>query len=70
MKRGLVSEIAFNTDLAVSTVSNIINRRRRPSAAVAKRLQETTGVSLEVWLFGDRAEIEKELSGASEAGKS
>lgn len=56
--------LSNKTGLALSSIYNIINARRRPSWAVAKRLAEVTGTSPELWLEGQPDQIRGALNEA------
>lgn len=63
MKRGKLKEIANNCNITPQHLSDILSRRKNPSAKLAVILEEMTSVSRTVWVWGSS----EELRGALEA---
>lgn len=52
MKKIFQIEIVKEAGIAQSTLSNILNGRRRPSWGIAKRLASVTGSTPDIWMEG------------------
>lgn len=63
MKHGMQKKIAKRSSISPAFLSEIINNKKRPSWATAKRLAEVTSTNPELWLEGDTISIRNALSG-------
>lgn len=64
MKRGKLKEIAMYCDISPQHLSDILGRRKRPSAKLAVILEEYTTVSRIRWIWGSREELRGALEEA------
>jgi len=62
MKHGIQKIIAKKSSISPAFLSEIINNKKRPSWATAKRLAKATSTSPELWLDGDTESIRAALS--------
>lgn len=60
-------EIAKHCGVSPISLNAILAGRRNPSAKLAMRLQEATGISREVWIFGGPEERRAAWQKAKEA---
>ena len=61
MKRGTLKTIANYCRITPQHLSDILGRRKRPSAGLAVVLEEYTSVSRMVWVWGSREELREAL---------
>lgn len=58
-----ITAIAAEVKMSQPGLSNIINRKRKPSWPLAKVIAEVTGTTPELWLDGSKKEIKAALNG-------
>lgn len=54
MKHGDITKIARKAGITPSYMAFILKGQRRPSKAVAEKLELATGVSAEAWIFPEK----------------
>jgi len=64
MKRGSLKLIANYCEITPQHLSDILGRRKNPSAKLAVILEEYTSVSRMLWMWGNRNELRKALEEA------
>lgn len=66
MKRGTLKNIAMFCQITPQHLSDVLGRRKKPSARLAVILEEYTSVSRIVWVWGSREELRAALKNAYE----
>ncbi|MGB3209287.1 MAG: hypothetical protein WBB19_01135 [Desulforhopalus sp.] len=61
MKRGTLKNIATFCRITPQHLSDVLGRRKKPSARLAVVLEEYTSVSRVLWVWGSRAELREAL---------
>jgi hypothetical protein len=64
MKRGTLKNIAMFCQITPQHLSDVLGRRKRPSARLAVILEEFTSVSRILWVWGSREELREALNNA------
>ena len=64
MKRGTLKDIANYCKITPQHLSDVLGRRKNPSAKLAVILEEYTSVSRVLWMWGDRRELRQTLEEA------
>ena len=69
MKRGKLKGIASYCKITPQHLSDILGRRKNPSAKLAVVLEEYTSVSRVLWMWGNRGELRQALEEAYRKSK-
>lgn len=64
MKRGTLKKIALCCKITPQHLSDILGKRKNPSAKLAVILEEYTSVSRMLWIWGNRGELRDALEEA------
>lgn len=64
MKRGINKKVATFCQITPQHLSDILSRRKKPSAKLAVILEECTSVSRTVWIWGSREDLREALEAA------
>jgi plasmid maintenance system antidote protein VapI len=64
MKRGTLKKIALYCEITPQHLSDILGKRKNPSAKLAVILEEYTSVSRMLWIWGNRSELRDALEKA------
>ena len=64
MKRGILKDIANYCKITPQHLSDVLGRRKNPSAKLAVILEEYTSVSRVLWMWGGRDELRQALEEA------
>ncbi len=64
MKRGTLKDIANYCKITPQHLSDVLGRRKNPSAKLAVILEEYTSVSRVLWMWGSRDELRQSLEEA------
>lgn len=64
MKRGTLKNIALFFEITPQHLSDVLGRRKKPSARLAVILEEYTSVSRMLWVWGSREELRESLINA------
>ena len=64
MKRGTLKKIANHCKITPQHLSDVLGRRKNPSAKLAVILEEYTSVSKTLWMWGSRDELRQALEEA------
>jgi len=64
MKRGTLKNIALFCEITPQHLSDVLGRRKKPSARLAVILEEYTSVSRMLWVWGSREELREALINA------
>lgn len=64
MKRGINKKIALFCQITPQHLSDILSRRKKPSAKLAVILEKYTSVSRTVWIWGNREDLREALETA------
>ncbi len=64
MKRGTLKKIAVFSKITPQHLSDILSRRKKPSARLAVVLEGYTNVSRMLWVWGSREELREALEEA------
>jgi len=64
MKRGILKDIANYCKITPQHLSDVLGRRKNPSAKLAVILEEYTSVSRMLWMWGGRDELRQALEEA------
>ena len=64
MKRGINKKIATLCQITPQHLSDILSRRKKPSAKLAVILEKYTSVSRTMWIWGSREDLREALEAA------
>jgi plasmid maintenance system antidote protein VapI len=64
MKRGLNKKISTFCQITPQHLSDILSRRKKPSAKLAVILEKYTSISRTIWIWGSREELREALETA------
>jgi len=64
MERGTLKNIATFCRITPQHLSDVLGRRKKPSARLAVTLEEYTSVSRMLWVWGSREELREALENA------
>jgi hypothetical protein len=64
MERGILKNIAMFCRISPQHLSDVLGRRKKPSARLAVTLEEYTSVSRMLWIWGSREELRDALENA------
>lgn len=64
MKHGKLKKIAAYCQITPQHLSDILGRRKKPSANLAVTLEKCTSVSRTLWIWGSREELRANLENA------
>jgi len=64
MKRGTLKNIAIFCQITPQHLSDILGRRKKPSARLAVILEDYTSISRVIWIWGSREELREALENA------
>jgi len=68
MERGTLKNIATFCRITPQHLSDVLGRRKKPSARLAVALEEYTSVSRMLWVWGSREELRAALENAYDQG--
>lgn len=64
MKRGINKKMATFCQITPQHLSDILSRRKNPSAKLAVILEKYTSVSRAIWIWGSREDLREALEAA------